>query len=90
MHKKLFRTLLILILLISFGFLFSRESSKLHFLKKENKKIEESIKELEAENEDYNIQINAIKNDKKFIEKVLRKELGMIKEGEKVYKFEDK
>ena len=76
--------------MVSFGFLFSKESSKLHFLKNENSKIEKRISELEQEKESYNKKIDAIQNDKKYIEKVLRNELGMIKEGEKVYKFEEK
>lgn len=90
MSKKYIRILVILVLMISFGLLFSRESSKLHFLKQENSKIEKRISELEQEKEAYNKKTDAIQNDKEYIEKVLRNELGMIKEGEKVYKFEDK
>lgn len=90
MNKKIIRALFILILIVSFSFLFSKESSELYFLKNENAKIEQKIEELEAENKSYEDKINMLEGNEKYMEKVLRKELGMIKEGEKIYKFEDK
>ena len=87
MFKKLFRSTFILALIILLTFLFSREFSHLHFLTKENKKIEERIETLTIQNENYKEKIDSVKNDKRYIEKLIRDDLGMIKKGEKVYKF---
>ncbi|MGH7885172.1 MAG: FtsB family cell division protein [Thermodesulfobacteriota bacterium] len=89
MNKKIIRALIVLVLIVLFSFLFSKESSKLYFLKNENAKIEKKIEELESQNNAYVHKINELKENEKYIEKVLREELGMIKEGEKIYKFEN-
>lgn len=78
-----------MILIIFISFIFSREISHLHFLTKENDKILERIETLEIQNDDYKDKIEAIKNDNKYIEKIVREELGMIKKDEKIYKFDN-
>lgn len=57
------------------------------FLREENEKIEKKIEELEFANKELEGKIKAIKSDKRYIEKIAREELGMIKEGDKVYRF---
>ena len=89
MYRKIIRSALILALIIFLTFIFSREISHLHFLNSENSKIEKRIERLNNQNEDYKEQINALENDKSYIEKVVREELGMIKKGEKIYKFDN-
>lgn len=89
MFKKLFRSTLILVLIILLTFLFSRELSHLHYLTKENKKIEDRIETLTMQNEDYKERIDSVKNDSRYIEKLVRDELRMIKKGEKVFKFDN-
>ena len=89
MHKRIIRSSLILLLIIFIAFIFSREISHLHFLTNENVKIQKRIEKLSNENEDYKEQIQAMENDKRYIEKVVREELGMIKKGEKIYKFDN-
>ena len=89
MLKKILRSTFILILIIFITFIFSREISNLHFLTKENDKILERIDTLEIQNDDYKDKIEAIKNDNKYIETIVREELGMIKKGEKIYKFDN-
>ncbi len=89
MNKKIIRALFVLILIVCFSFLFSKESSELYFLKNENAKIEKKIEELQSENGAFEHKIKKIGEDEKYMEKVLREELGMIKEGEKIYKFEN-
>ncbi len=71
------------------GALFFREISELFMLKNENKKIEKNIEELRKQNEEYRREIEAVKNDKKYLEKILREDLGMIKEREKIFRFNE-
>ena len=66
---------------------FFNEISKVYFLKNENKRIEKRIEDLEAQNKAYRDEIKAIKQDERYIEKILREELGMIKEKEKIFRF---
>ena len=89
MYKKVIRSTLILIVIIFFTFIFSREISHLHHLNNENKIILKRIEKLSKENEDHKEKIEAIQNDKRYIENVIREELGMIKKGEKVYRFDN-
>lgn len=89
MNRKILRVLFILVVIIILSFLFSKESSELYILRSENARIENKIEELKADNEAYSKEIKELKESKQYMEKVLREELGMIKEGEKIYKFED-
>ena len=89
MYKRIIRSVLILGVIIFITYMFSREISHLNYLSNENKAILERIDRLSNENEDYKEKIQAMQGDKRYIEKVIREELGMIKKGEKVYKFED-
>lgn len=69
-------------------FVFVNEISKVYFLKNENRKLENRIEYLGTENEEHRKEIEAIKKDRKYLEKLLRK-LGMIKEGEKIFEFKE-
>ena len=61
----------------------------MHELYQENERIKGKIEELKMSNKELEKRISTLKNDKLYIEKVAREELGMIKQGEKVYKFEE-
>jgi len=74
-------------LTLAVGYMFVREISEVNLLHEENEKINRRIEELEVANKDLKEKIEAIKNDKRYIEKIAREELGMIKEGDKVYRF---
>lgn len=87
MKKTVLRGSLIVVLAMSVVYLFSREISEVRFLRKENEKIQRKIAELEVANTELEEKIKAIKNDKRYLEKIAREELGMIKEGDKVYRF---
>lgn len=89
MKTRIFRSLLIVTVVIIATFAFTREISYLNHLEKENSKIEKRIDRLQAQNSEYRQNIDSIKNDKRYIENVLREELGMIKEGEKIFRFEN-
>ena len=69
---------------------FFNEISKVYFLKNENKRIEKRIGGLEAQNKAYRDEIKALKQDERYIEKILREELGMIKDKEKIFRFKEK
>lgn len=69
--------------------MFFNEISKVYFLKSENKRIEKRIEGLEAQNRAYRKEIKALKQDEEYIEKILREELGMIKDKEKIFRFKE-
>ncbi len=87
MKKKVMRSCLIAVLTIGVVYLFAEEISQVGFLRAENEKIEKKIEELEVANTELEEKIKAIKNDKRYLEKIAREELGMIKEGDKVFRF---
>ncbi|MGI9533626.1 MAG: FtsB family cell division protein [Thermodesulfobacteriota bacterium] len=89
MYKRIIRSALILVVIIFITFIFSREVSNLNYLHNENEIIIKRIEKLSNQNEDYKERIEAIENDKRYKEKVIREELGMIKKGEKVYRFDN-
>jgi len=84
---NIIRVSIILVITIVFSFLFIEEISKLEILKNENEKIIVRGNDLEKENQQLKLKIDALKNDNYYIEIVARQELGMIKEGEKIIKF---
>ena len=89
MKKSIARTTLIIILISCVIYLFTREGLHVDELYQENERIKGKIEELKMSNKELEKRINTLKNDKLYIEKVARDELGMIKQGEKVYKFEE-
>ena len=69
--------------------MFFNEISKVYFLKNENKRIEKRVEGLETRNRAYREEIKALKQDERYIEKILREELGMIKDKEKIFRFKE-
>ena len=83
--------LLILIPLLILGTLtFFGEKGILHLLRlqKELVRIKESNIKLEEENRKLKEEVKRLEKDKRYIEEIARKELGMIKEGGAIYKFD--
>ena len=70
-------------------YLFAREISQVYALHRENDKVKLEGKELEMANIELKKKIELIKTDKVFMEKIIRKELGMIRDGEKIYRFKE-
>ena len=87
MRKTIIKHILIVALILAVGYMFASEISQVSILRKENERIRMKIDKLEITNKELRGKIEAIKNDKRYIEKLAREELGMIKEGEKVYRF---
>ncbi len=87
MKKTIIKNILIVALILAVGYMFASEISQLSILRKENERIRIKIDRLEVANKELSKKIEAIKNDERYIEKLSREGLGMIKEGEKVYRF---
>jgi cell division protein FtsB len=58
-------------------------------LYRENSEIKSRIVKLKKENEDLRKQITVLNTEIPIIEKIARDELGMIKNSEKIYKFQE-
>jgi cell division protein FtsL len=89
-RKKRF-LLLILISLLILGILtFFGEKGILHLfrLQKEVVRIKEKNAKLEEENQKLREEVKRLQSDKRYIEEIARKELGMVKEGEIIYQFD--
>jgi cell division protein FtsB len=89
LEKVIFRVILILAVVSFLVYLFAREISQVYALHKENDKVKLEGKELEMANNELRKKIELIKTDKIFMEKIIREELGMIKTGEKIYRFKE-
>ncbi len=89
MEKLIIRVLLILALVSFLVYLFAREISHVYALHQENEKVKMEGKELEMANNELRKRIELINNDKTYMEKIIREELGMIKTGEKIYRFKE-
>ncbi len=70
-------------------YMFAREISQVYALHRENDKVKLEAKGLEADNNELRIKIDLVKTDKTYMEKIIREELGMIKTGEKIYRFKE-
>ncbi len=89
MERLIFRGILILAVASFLVYLFAREISQVYALHRENDKVKLEGKELEMANNELRKKIELIKTDKVFMEKIIREELGMIKTGEKIYRFKE-
>lgn len=86
---RFLRLAIYLVVVAGVIFAFVNEMSKVSLLKNENSMIEKRIKSLQSENEAYREEIKSLTEDRKYIEKVIREELGMIKDGEKIFRFKE-
>ena len=81
--------ILILAVVSLLVYLFTREIAQVYALHRENDKVIMEAKELELANSELIKRIDLIKKDKIYMEKIIREELGMIKTGEKIYRFKE-
>jgi cell division protein FtsB/cell division protein DivIC len=89
--KKKGVLLLILISFLILGFLtFFGEKGVLHLLRlqKELGRIKETNIKMEEENQKLKEEVGRLQHEKRYIEEIARKELGMVKEGEIIYLFD--
>jgi cell division protein FtsB/cell division protein DivIC len=90
MKKKRFLLLILIPLLILGALTFFGENGILHLirLQKEAAKIKESNIKLEEENQKLREEVKRLQRDRRYIEEIARKELGLVKEGEIIYQFD--
>ena len=89
--KKKRLLLLVLIPFLILGILtFFGEKGILHLfrLQKEFVRIKEKNMKLEEENQKLREEVKRLRTDKRYIEEIARRELGMVKEGEIIYQFD--
>jgi len=74
------------------GFALFGDRGILHMLKLSSQRAELVGKsgQFEAQNEQLRIEISALKNDRNYIERVARTELGMVRDDELVFQFQDR
>jgi len=75
------------ILLVT-GFIFLSSFTRLQELKEKGEKIDEMIKRLKAENIRLKQQIQYLKDEPLYQEKVLREKIGLVRKGEVPFKIE--
>ena len=89
MEKHAFRIILVLAAVSLVVYLFAREVSHVYALHQENERVKTQGEELQKTNDELRKKIDLIKTDKAYMEKIIRDELGMIKTGEKIYRFKE-
>jgi cell division protein FtsB/cell division protein DivIC len=90
MRKRRILILIIIFLLILGSLTFFGEKGIFNLLRlrKEVARIKERNLKLEEENQKLKEEVKRLQSDKRYIEEVARKELGMVKEGEIIYRFD--
>ena len=90
MRKKRVLLLILIFLLILGIFTFFGEKGIFHLLRiqKEVARIKEKNAKLEEENEKLREEVKHLQTDRRYIEEIARRELGMVKEGEIIYQFD--
>ncbi|MGB7291261.1 MAG: septum formation initiator family protein [Thermodesulfobacteriota bacterium] len=89
MKRFIIKTVLILVCISLGSYIFAKEITKVYSLYRENDEIKRRIVKLKKENEELRKQITVLNTEIPIIEKIAREELGMIKNSEKIYKFQE-
>lgn len=87
--KRIVIFVLFLFLILGF-FTFFGDKGIIHLLRlqKELVRIKEANVKMEEENRKLREEVKRLQYEKRYIEEIARKELGMVKEGEVIYQFE--
>ena len=90
MRKKRVLLFILIFLLILGIFTFFGEKGIFNLLRiqKEVARIKEKNAKLEEENQKLREEVKRLQTDRRYIEEIARKELGMVKEGEIIYQFD--
>lgn len=89
MQRALIRVFLVIVVACLMVYLFAREMTQVYALNQENDKVTVESLKLEKANNELVKKIELIQSDDAYMEKIIRQELGMIKKGEKVYRFQE-
>lgn len=60
---------------------------RIYEMRQEKKRIDGKVTELRAENEKLRLEIAALHNDRYHLERIARKELGLVRPNEIIYQF---
>ena len=82
----------LLLVVVILGFAFFGDRGILHMLKLTNQKtvLETKLADVNAQNEKLREEIASLRSDRRYIEKIARTELGMVRDDELVFQFADK
>jgi len=88
-HLNLWPLALVVLIL---GFAFFGDRGILHMLKLSGQKADlmREITAAEADNQALRSEINSLRSDRRYIERVARTELGMVRDDELVFQFSDR
>ena len=86
MDKNLVKVVMYLMLCLLVGSVIG-EVTQILFLKNKNANIKKEIKDKENHNRLLKAELVLLKYDERYISILARKNLGMIRHGEKIYKF---
>jgi len=89
MTRFIIKTIFILVCISLVTYIFTKEITKVYSLYRENDEIKKRIVKMKKENEELQKQITVLNTEIPIIEKIAREELGMIKNSEKIYKFQE-
>jgi len=80
------------LIVIILGFAFFGDRGILHMLKLSTQKanLEQQLAESEAQNAKLREEIASLRNDRHYIERIARTELGMVRDDELVFQFTDR
>jgi len=87
-RRILIPILLIISVMIFFTFFGDKGLLKVYRLRRELKEIQQANMELQQENERLRAEIDNLRTNRKYIEELARRELGLVKKGEIVYQFD--
>ncbi len=89
MERTIIRIILVVGVVSLLVYLFAKEITHVYSLQQENEKVKVESLKLEKANSELMKKIELIDADQAYKEKIIRQELGMIKKGEKVYRFQE-
>ncbi|MCH7518760.1 MAG: hypothetical protein E2O72_05650 [Candidatus Dadabacteria bacterium] len=89
MERTIIRIILVVGVVSLLVYLFAKEITHVYALHQENEKVKVESLKLEKANSELIKKIELIDADQAYKEKIIRQELGMIKKGEKVYRFQE-
>ena len=74
------------------GFALFGDRGVLHMLNLTSQKtaLSQTLAEFEAQNEELRLEIAALRSDRRYIERIARTELGMVRDDELVFQFADR
>lgn len=60
---------------------------RIYEMKREKQRIDQSVSELSAENQKLRLSIEGLRSDRHHLERIARKELGLVRPNEIIYQF---